>query len=200
VSASADHIKALVESHSSGDDEGFYAVTLQVAAKAARQGHHRLASELKQLVDAARNKDKGGVDSAISQTRGDLAELVVATFPKTRLRDLVLVDDLRSRLELVVAEQRQRHRLIEQGFNPAHRLLLEGPPGTGKTMTAAALDKMDGQKDGQRDQTLMLHCAGSLGPDAETNLCHRPISPDWLTSAAECSVAAPREVILVTGE
>jgi hypothetical protein len=35
----------MVKSHSSGDDEGFYAVALQVAAKAARQGHHRLAGD-----------------------------------------------------------------------------------------------------------------------------------------------------------
>ena len=49
MAASADHIKAMVRSHSSGDDEGFYSVALQVAAKAARQGHHRLAGDLKQL-------------------------------------------------------------------------------------------------------------------------------------------------------
>jgi SpoVK/Ycf46/Vps4 family AAA+-type ATPase len=39
----------------------------------------------------------------------------------------------------VIAEQRQRHVLMSQGFNPVHRLLLEGPPGTGKTMTASVL-------------------------------------------------------------
>ena len=38
VAASADHIKALVKSHGSGDDDAFYAIALQVAAKAARQG------------------------------------------------------------------------------------------------------------------------------------------------------------------
>ena len=35
MAASADHIKAMVKSHTSGDDEGFYAVTLQVAAFAS---------------------------------------------------------------------------------------------------------------------------------------------------------------------
>jgi SpoVK/Ycf46/Vps4 family AAA+-type ATPase len=139
VSASADHIKALVRSHTSGDDEGFYAVALQVAANAARQGHHRLAGDLKQLVDTARRRESGTVVTAIAQPRGELADLVVASFPKVRLRDLVVPDELRTRLEHVITEQRQRHALMERGFNPTHRILLEGPPGTGKTMTAAVL-------------------------------------------------------------
>jgi len=139
LAASADHIKAMVKSHSSGDDEGFYAVALQVAAKAARQGHHRLAGELKQLVDAARHSSSVAVVTSIAQPRGDLADLVVASFPDVRLRDLVVPATVRDKLGQVVAEQRQRHALMEQGFHPAHRLLLEGPPGTGKTMTAAVL-------------------------------------------------------------
>lgn len=139
MAASGDHIKALVKSHSSGDDEGFYAVALQVAAKAARQGHHRLAGDLKQLVDAARRQSTGAVVTPIAQPRGEIADLVVASFPEVGLRDLVVPDELRAKLELVLAEQRQRHALMEQGFDPVHRLLLEGPPGTGKTMTAAVL-------------------------------------------------------------
>lgn len=139
MAASADHIKALVKSHSSGDDEGFYAVALQVAAKAARQGHHRLAGDLKQLVDSARRQANAPGVTPIAQPRGELADLVVASFPEVRLRDLVVPDELRDRLERVIAEQRQRHALMEQGFHPVHRLLLEGPPGTGKTMTAAVL-------------------------------------------------------------
>jgi SpoVK/Ycf46/Vps4 family AAA+-type ATPase len=139
VAASADHIKAMVRSHSSGDDEGFYSVALQVAAKAARQGHHRLAGDLKQLVDSARQQSAPTVVTALAQPRGEIADLVVASFPEVGLRDLVVPDSVRAKLEQVLAEQRQRHLLMEQGFDPIHRLLLEGPPGTGKTMTASVL-------------------------------------------------------------
>jgi SpoVK/Ycf46/Vps4 family AAA+-type ATPase len=139
VTASADHIKALVKTHSTGDDQGFYAVAMQVAAKAARQGHHRLATDIKQLVDEARRQNTTTVVTPIVQPRGELADLVVASFPKVRLGDLIVPDELRARLDQVMAEQRQRNMLLEQGYIPAHRLLLEGPPGTGKTMTASVL-------------------------------------------------------------
>lgn len=138
MSASADHVKAMVRSHAAGDDPQFYAVALQVAARAARQGHHRIAVELKSLVEQAREQSPATV-TAIAQPRGDLADLVTASFPDVGLDDLVIRDEIRSALEQVVLEQRQRHSLVEKGFAPSHRLLLEGPPGTGKTMTAGVL-------------------------------------------------------------
>lgn len=138
MAASADHIKALVKSHATGDDDNFYAVALQVAAKAARQGHHVLANDLKSLVDSARERPSNRV-TAIARPRGELADLVVASFPEVRLQDLVVRPDLRRSIERIIAEQRQRHALADEGFHPIHRVLLEGPPGTGKSMTAAVL-------------------------------------------------------------
>lgn len=139
MAATGDHIKALVKSHSSGDDDGFYAVALQVAAKAARQGNHKFARDLKDLIDHTRQPAATAGVTAIAQPRGDLADLVTATFPEVSLCDLVVPPPVRSQLDRLIAEQRQRHRLMEQGFHPVHRVLLEGPPGTGKTMTAAVL-------------------------------------------------------------
>ena len=139
MSASADHIKALVRSHAEGDDAQFYAVAMQVAARAARQGHHRIAAELKELVDAAGEKAPTAAVTSIARPKGELADLVTASFPEVGLRDLVAPEDVRSSIEQVIHEQRQRHQLAAHGFPPVHRLLLEGPPGVGKTMSAGVI-------------------------------------------------------------
>ncbi|MEU3095901.1 hypothetical protein ABZ690_14070 [Streptomyces sp. NPDC006967] len=56
MAANAGHLKALVRAHASADDDLFYSVALQVAAKSARQGQGKFAVELRELVEAARTK------------------------------------------------------------------------------------------------------------------------------------------------
>jgi SpoVK/Ycf46/Vps4 family AAA+-type ATPase len=142
--ASKDQVKALVRSHAEGDDERFYAIAMQVAAQAARQGHTRFAQELRDLVDQAKARTKGAPGQRtkpvpLAQPRGELVGLLTAAYPKTRLADMALDEGVRSRIDRVLLEQRQRNRIQEHGLSPLRKLLLIGPPGTGKTMTAAAL-------------------------------------------------------------
>ncbi|WP_425308509.1 ATP-binding protein [Ammonicoccus fulvus] len=132
------HITAMVRSHASGDDASFYSVALQVAAREAKAGHHVLANEIKKAVDASRRESVGKI-TTLAQPRGELAELVEVTHPNVQLRELVAPAELVAQITQVLAEQRQRRNLLEHGFAPAHKLLLEGPPGTGKTMTAAVI-------------------------------------------------------------
>jgi SpoVK/Ycf46/Vps4 family AAA+-type ATPase len=139
VAGSGEHIKAMLRSHASGDDASFYAVAAQIAAQAARKGHNRLASDIKQAIDAARTEPVAARVTPIARPRGDLAELVSASFPSVGIRDLVAPPELLQQVGQVVTEQRQRAALTARGFAPVHRLLLEGPPGTGKTMTAAVV-------------------------------------------------------------
>ena len=141
MTASADHLKALLSAHAEGDDDRFYSIALQVAAKSARQGHSRLATELRELIDSSRAEKitRHQSPTPLVQPRGELASLLAADYPDVRLADMTLQDDAQAALDKVLHEQRQRGRLERFGFTPVHRLLLSGPPGTGKSMTAAAL-------------------------------------------------------------
>jgi SpoVK/Ycf46/Vps4 family AAA+-type ATPase len=141
--ATADQIKALVKSHSEGDDERFYSVALQVAANEARKGRSEFAAELRDLIDRIRARAAArpgeNVPIPLAAPRGELAELLGVSYPETRVDDMVLAPDLRRRLERILDEQRQIGLLKGHNLHPRQRLLLTGPPGCGKTMTASAL-------------------------------------------------------------
>ncbi len=137
----ARHILSLLKSHLDGDEDRFLSVAMQVAAHEARQGHGKLAEELKALVDAAKGgraeRRRGPV--AIAQPKGELGAILSTRYPTERLVDMVLPRDLEDRLERVLLEQRQQERLRSYGLRARRKLLLVGPPGAGKTMTAASL-------------------------------------------------------------
>ncbi|HLX07966.1 MAG TPA: ATP-binding protein [Thermoanaerobaculia bacterium] len=143
--ATADQVKALIRSHAEGDEERFYAIAMQVAAQAARHGHTKFAQDLRELVDQAKARAKATPIGQrtkpvpVVQPRGELTGLLTAAYPKTRLADMALDHAVGSRIDRELIEQRQRERIQEHGFAPLRKLLLIGPPGTGKTMTAAAL-------------------------------------------------------------
>lgn len=134
-----EHVKAMVRSHAAGDDAAFYSVALQVAAREARSGHHVVADDIKKAVDASRKANTRANLTRLPQPRADVDDVVEETNPRTSLRELVVRPELLEQIQHVIAEQRQRQVLLQHGFAPAHRLLLEGPPGTGKTMTASVL-------------------------------------------------------------
>jgi SpoVK/Ycf46/Vps4 family AAA+-type ATPase len=141
--STARHILTLLKSHIAGDEDRFLATAMQLAAHEARQGHGKLAQELKELVDAAKAKEpamqRPGGPVPLVQPKGELAGLLSARYPETRLPDMILPDTIRARLERVLNEQRQQQGLRGHGLHPRRKLLLIGPPGSGKTMTAGAL-------------------------------------------------------------
>lgn len=140
--ASADQIKALIKSYLSQDDDQFYSVAMQVAAHEAKQGHGQLAQELRDMIDAAKSRLSAGQTSSpysIAKPRGELANLLRVSYPKNRLGELVLDKTVEAQLSRIIKEQRLFTRIREHGLSPRRKLLLVGPPGTGKTMTASVL-------------------------------------------------------------
>jgi len=140
--ASANQLKALLQSHLEGDNTRFYSVAMQVAAHEARQGHGKLAEQLRELIDQAKTHPVPKTDTntiPISKPRGELANLLSVSYPKSRMVDMVLSTELSQQLERVIREQRHAAEILAHGLQPRRKLLLVGPPGTGKTMTASVL-------------------------------------------------------------
>jgi SpoVK/Ycf46/Vps4 family AAA+-type ATPase len=142
---STKHLLALLNSHIEGDEDQFLSIALQLAAQEARQGRAEEADKLKRLVQKARDQRRSGKPAGgqtpipLARPRGELQGLVESAYPKVTLASMVLADDLRARLSRVVRQQQERATLREHGQAPSTHMLLVGPPGTGKTMTASAL-------------------------------------------------------------
>lgn len=140
--ATAQQIKALLKSYAETDTEQFVSVAMQIAAHEARAGKGRFATELKQLIDEIRDKQRSPLPTGavpIARPKGELATLLSAGFPKTRLSEMVLAPDQRETIERILLEYRQQSKLREHALTARRKILLVGPPGVGKTSTSWAV-------------------------------------------------------------
>lgn len=138
----AERLKALFRAYAGEEDSHFLSVALQIAADEAQRGHTKLAGELRDLIEAARDRavsKPGARPVPMAQPKGELAELLTVQYPHQHLSAMVVSSDVRQKLERVLREQRQQDRLSGHGLHPRRKLLLVGPPGTGKTLTASVL-------------------------------------------------------------
>jgi SpoVK/Ycf46/Vps4 family AAA+-type ATPase len=135
--ASANQIKALLESYLKGDDKHFYAVAMQLAAHEAKLGHGKLAEEIRALIDNA--KKSTSPQYLFKQNHEELQKLFHVSYPKIGINEIVLEDKLSKRLQRIIKEQRHFVKIRSYGLFPRRKILLVGPPGTGKTLTASVL-------------------------------------------------------------
>ncbi|MBN0321970.1 ATPase, partial [Pseudomonas aeruginosa] len=98
----AEQLKALVKSHIERDDQHFYSVAMQVAAREAKVGHGKLAEELRDMIYAAKARvSSHGTEGKLvplARPRGELANLLTVSYPKNRLSDMVLDAEMAEQL------------------------------------------------------------------------------------------------------
>lgn len=131
--ATGEQVKALIKAHYDQDNERFKTAALRIAASETRVGHTTLGREITAMVDAS-TRTKGNVINLANKDN-----LFLVSFPEVRLDDLVVSSEITEKIKRILVEYRQRKKLASFGLSCRRKLLLEGDPGTGKTMTASVI-------------------------------------------------------------
>ena len=131
--ATAEQVKCLVKAYANHDDEKFTTVALQIAAHEARVGHDAVARDLKKEIDLISKKKPE------TYRIEPVNPLFLFSSPSVRKNDLIVSADLATRIERVLIEFRNTKKLQSYGYANRRKLLLEGVPGTGKTLTASVI-------------------------------------------------------------
>lgn len=135
--ANSDQILSLIKSHVDGDDARFRMVVMQMAAMESRQGHVVIAKALHDVMNAGKIHQL----RPLRGTSGDAEELLTRVEATAKMADLAVDDTISEALKRVVYEYEQRDKLRRYNLDNRHKLLLAGPSGTGKTMSASVLAK-----------------------------------------------------------
>ena len=134
--ARSEQIKALISSHLKDDSEHFVTVALQLAANEARNGRSAFAKEIRGLIDSGKRSPM-----RVISISGELDDLVRQQPVSSKYGSLVVSRNLQKQLDRIAHEFFHVEKLAKFGLGNRRKILLSGPPGTGKTMTANALAK-----------------------------------------------------------
>lgn len=132
--ANALQLKSLIRNFFEDDKEKFITSVLQIAAAEAYKGHTELAQDIKNLVDKGLSRQ-----TKVVPLPPGLHELIEEEKTGEHLPELIVNPGIKNRLERVILEYYQRERLLAHGLPFRRKILMAGPPGTGKTMTSRVL-------------------------------------------------------------
>ncbi len=132
--ATSEQLLTLLKAHYDGDGERLKTVALQIAAHEAKIGHTVLAKSLKDIV---MKQSTASSASAVNRFKPVDNSLIIRKEVKNRKSDLIVSDKLGKQIDNIILEFAQRLKLNRSGYYNRRKILLEGLPGTGKTLTAA---------------------------------------------------------------
>lgn len=118
-----------------GDDSRFRLVAMQLAASEAKSGHVVLSRAISSLL----KENERAFYQTLAPLNSEVSEFVLQCTDSFRLSNLIVSDVIKGRIERILKEYRQRELLYKNGLHNRSKILLTGPSGTGKTMTASIL-------------------------------------------------------------
>jgi SpoVK/Ycf46/Vps4 family AAA+-type ATPase len=143
VMPASEMIQELIRAHIDGNEARFRTVALQLAAREARSGHRLVAGRIRDVLDQSithkPSVEAGLQPTPLARPSDDLRDVIAVDYPKDRVGDLVAGPALDDALARILLEHRSRQKLDDFGLQPRRRLLLHGPPGCGKTLTAGVI-------------------------------------------------------------
>lgn len=137
-------IRSLLKSHVHHDDEGFRRAATRLIEEERRLNHRLLADDLERILHNGNGKLNGSHKNtipirSIPQDRERGLPLLTLKKVDVPWEAVVLHPATQAALLRCVDENRQRELLVNGGVKPKQKLLLCGPPGCGKTLSASAL-------------------------------------------------------------
>lgn len=132
--ATAEQIMSLIRSHSDDDDEHFYTIALQIASHEARRGHKEIANEIRDLYKARNQREYK--QTCVPE---ELMDILAIKPADVSLNQLVLHRGIKERIARILREYLEQELLKSYGLSNRRKILLIGPSGTGKSMTAEAI-------------------------------------------------------------
>lgn len=148
----ANFIINLVSAHSSGNEAQFEKVLSDLIHDEEKKGNSSLALSLKNAYSTDKRPANSTMISPMSsmsfsvqsvanlpKDKDSTLDLVEILQPTVTLEDVALSEKASDTIQQIIDEQKKADELLKSGVIPTNRVLLCGPPGCGKTMTANAL-------------------------------------------------------------
>ena len=131
--ATAKQVNELIKSHYKKDSDQFDVIVSQILAHEKKLGHNNNVKDIERILS---NKKANDINNIQLNKDNYLLNLNQKEF---RIEDLILETVNKEKIKNIISEYKKRDILIENGLRNANKILLEGPPGTGKTSTAMVI-------------------------------------------------------------
>lgn len=137
--ARSDLLLALVRAGANGDQTGFRRTVDALVAEERAKKHEVLASELADAIAQIPFPPSAPSSNGVAPRGASFEDLVLETIPERHLEDLILPRAVEAASRELVEEHHRADLLRSYGLEPRHRVLLVGPPGSGKTSLAESI-------------------------------------------------------------